>query len=159
MFLSRVGNNLQTMLPDARALRIHIYERLLDSGLPPTNREIASYFAVSDAEVKRALAELKIGKTVLVHPRTGEIWMAGPFSAVETPYRVIGRRAQWFANCAWDMLGVAMIANEPVRIESKCTDCDSPMSLQADPSRAPTDASVVHFLVPARRWYDDIGFT
>jgi len=87
--------------------------------------------------------------------------MAGPFAAAETPYRVIGRHIQWFANCAWDMLGVAVIANERVRIEARCTDCGEPMKLVVDPSEPPTDveSSVVHFLVPARRWYDDIGFT
>jgi hypothetical protein len=116
---------------------------------------------VPGPDAQRALAELKVGKTLLVHPETGEIWMAGPFSALETPYRVFGHGAQWFANCAWDMLGVAVIVNEPVRIEARCSDCGEPMSFQVDPARGsvrPNDA-VVHFLLPARRWYEDIGFT
>jgi hypothetical protein len=33
------------------------------------------------------------------------------------------------------------------------------MTILTDPSTAPTEDAVVHFLVPARRWYDDIGFT
>lgn len=102
---------------------------------------------------------LKIGKTVLPQPKTGEIWMAGPFASAESPYRVTGRGTTWWANCAWDMLGIAMIASEPVRIDTHCTDCLSPMTLRADPARAPSLDAVVHFLVPARRWYDDIGFT
>src|SRR5688500_5820341 len=147
------------MTPDPRTLRIQIYERIITRGKAPTSGEMANEFGVSPEEIRRALGELKIGKTLLVHPRTGEIWMAGPFSSVETPYRVVGSRAQWFANCAWDMLGVAMIADESVRIESRCTDCGAPMSVRADPRKAPAEDGVVHFLVPARRWYDDIGFT
>jgi hypothetical protein len=147
------------MQPDDRALRVRIYEWILERGSPPTSTELAGSLDATPEEIRRALAALKIGKTVLLAPRTGEIWMAGPFSAVETPYAVRGARTRWFANCAWDMLGVAVLANEPVHIETQCTDCKAPISLSAEPDRPPTDPSVVHFLVPARRWYDDIGFT
>lgn len=147
------------MLPDAVALRVRVYDWLLERGAPPSSDELADHFRTTSADVKRALAELKIGKTVLVHPETGEVWMAGPFSAAPTPYRVIGSRTQWYANCAWDMLGVALIANETVRIETRCTDCEQPLSLTASPTSPPDEDAVVHFLVPARRWYDDIGFT
>lgn len=147
------------MTPTSSELRIHIYERLLDIGRPPTSQEIATHFAISQTDARRSIADMKIGKTVLPDPQTGEIWMAGPFSAEPTTYRVIGSRAQWSANCAWDMLGVAMIAGEEVRIEAQCTDCGSPMLLRANPRSAPDAEGVVHFLVPARRWYEDIRFT
>ena len=120
---------------------------------------MADEFGVSPEEIRRALGELKIGKTLLVHPRTGEIWMAGPFSSVETPYRVVGSRAQWFANCAWDMLGVTMITRERVTIDARCGDCHEPIRISADHESPPREPFVVHFLVPARRWYDDVGFT
>jgi hypothetical protein len=168
------------MPPSDRDLRIGVYEWIVERGMPPSNRELAASFGVAERDLTRALAALKIGKTVLVHPRTGEIWMAGPFAATESPYKVIGRKNHWFANCAWDMLGVAVIVNEPVRIEARCTDCDEPMTLDVEPrvdfvmvreSKGSSDpdrsmggaylgmTTVVHFLVPARRWYDDIGFT
>ena len=86
--------------------------------------------------------------------------MAGPFAAAESPYRVVGSNVRWWANCAWDMFGVAMIANEKVRIDTSCADCRAPMTLHADPARPPSDDGVVvHFLVPARHWYEDIAFT
>lgn len=147
------------MVPDDRALRVRIYEWILERGSPPTSTELARSFDATPEEIKRTLASLKVGKTVLLAPSTGEIWMAGPFSAVETPYRVRGAGARWFANCAWDMLGVAVLVNEPVQIDARCTDCAAPISLPAEPGRAPTHPGVVHFLVPARRWYDDIAFT
>jgi hypothetical protein len=143
----------------ARDLRIHIYDRLLESGRPPTCAEIGKHFHLSESEARRTIAEMKIGKTVLPDPKTGEIWMAGPFAAQPTTYRVVGSRTQWFANCAWDMFGVAMIAGEKVRIEAQCTDCGAPMHMHADPRTVPTDEGIVHFLVPARRWYEDIRFT
>jgi Alkylmercury lyase len=149
------------MLPGATALRMHVYDQLLRSGSPPTIDEIAAVFDCDVTEARRALADLRIGKTILVHPRTGEIWMAGPFSAGETSYRVTGPEVRWFANCAWDMLGVAVLAAVPVRIDAACSDCGAPMSYHVDPADVPPEAlpGVVHFLVPARRWYEDIGYT
>ena len=146
-------------MPDSRELRIHVYDRLLATGYPPSTRELATHFDVTMPEVKRWLADLKIGKTILVHPHSGEIWMAGPFAASQTPYRVSGSDVTWWANCAWDMLGVAMIARQSVRIDAQCTDCGAAMTIDASPERPPGTDAVVHFLVPARHWYDDIGFT
>ena len=146
-------------MPDARALRIHIYDWLLERGTPPTLRELSRHFGEPETDLRRAVADLRIGKTVLPHPTTGEIWMAGPFASAESPYRVAGRKAWWWANCAWDMFGVAVIANEAVRIDARCADCGAAMALRGDPNREPTEDAVVHFLVPARHWYDDIGFT
>lgn len=85
--------------------------------------------------------------------------MAGPFASEESPYRVSGKRTTWYANCAWDMLGIAMIAHEWVSIDATCTDCGEPLRFSADPDSPSPEDFVVHFLVPARRWYDDIGFT
>ena len=84
---------------------------------------------------------------------------SGPFASEKTDYKVAGRRTTWFANCAWDMLGVAMIARERVTIETRCGDCGEAIQLRADHESPPRESLVVHFLVPARRWYDDIGFT
>ena len=144
---------------DPVALRIFVYDVLLDRGTPPSVNDIAGHFGAEPNEVRRALAELGIGKTILVHPRTGEVWMAGPFSAAATAYRVTRDHRQWWANCAWDMFGIAVIVGAAVRVETHCTDCDEPMSLVCDPAATPNGDGVVHFLVPARRWYDDIGFT
>ena len=144
---------------DPVALRVFVYDELIDRGTPPSVVAIADRFGVAPNEARRPLAELRIGKTILVHPQTGEIWMAGPFSASETPYRVTRGPRQWWANCAWDMFGVAVIVGATVRVDARCTDCGGAISLVCDPAAPPNDDAVVHFLVPARRWYNDIGFT
>jgi hypothetical protein len=145
---------------DARDMRIHVYDHIVTRGQPPSSREIAEHFGVERADALQALRTMKIGKTILPHPESGEIWMAGPFASSPTHYNVIGRDTHWWANCAWDMLGVAVIVKEPVRIEARCTDCAAPMTFEVDARReAIKDDSVVHFLVSAAHWYDDIGFT
>ena len=143
------------------ALRIFVYDLLIASGRAPMVAEIAAHFGVADVEARSALKALRIGKTLLVHPHTAEIWMAGPFSAAKTAYRVTGSRTSWWANCAWDMLGIPVIVGQTVEIEAACTDCGDAMHMRVDPVAGPPPNAegLVHFLVPARRWYDDIGFT
>jgi hypothetical protein len=145
--------------PGTTPLRVFVYDWILARGVPPTTAEIEVGLGGAPGSAREALAALKIGKTILPDPRTGEIWMAGPFAAAPSPYRVIGSRASWWANCAWDMLGVAVLANETVRIEATCTDCGEPIAFHVEPSAGTSERALVHFLLPARRWYDDIGFT
>ncbi len=134
---------------DTTALRIRIYDTLLATGRPPRLGN----------EERQQLATMKVGKTLVPHPQTGQVWMAGPFAAEPTPYKVTGA-VTWYANCAWDMLGIPFIAKERVRIVTRCAHCPEAMVLEASPAEPPSfEDAVVHFLVPARKWYDDIGFT
>jgi hypothetical protein len=145
---------------ESRQLLVHVYDQLLGRGTVPTSTEIAEHFDVAPDDALGALRELNVGKTLLTNPHTGEIWMAGPFSAVPTPYEVSAGGARWWANCGWDMLGIPVVADRRVHIDARCTDCGEPMTFDVDPRQQTLGAeAVVHFLLPARRWYDDIGFT
>ena len=144
---------------DTVALRRFVYTELVVGGAPPKATEIGQRFGVSEDSAKQALATLKIGKTIYVSPKTGEISMCGPFSAVPTDYRVSRDDTHWYANCAWDMLGIPFIIGRDVRVEASCGDCNEPIAIDASASRAPLLDAVVHFLVPAREWYKDLEFT
>jgi hypothetical protein len=145
---------------DSRQLLVFVYDQLLARGTPPTSGDIAAHFGTTPDQALLALSKMNLGKTMLPNPRTGEIWMAGPFSAVPTPYEVSADGVQWWANCAWDMFGIPIVADRPVRIDARCTDCGETMTFDIDPRQPTVSAEgLVHFLVPARRWYDDIGFT
>jgi hypothetical protein len=144
---------------DPTDLRVYIYDQILSSGVPPRIRNLATHFETTESEARDAIAALGIGKTVLPHPGTGEIWMAGPFASDPTPYRVRGKSVSWWANCAWDMLGIAFIAGERVDVDAVCAWSKVSLPLAVSPSRPPDPLCVVHFLLPARQWYDDIGYT
>jgi hypothetical protein len=140
-------------------IRSFVYDHLVESGSPPTLAEIAAHFGTTRDVARQELGALKIGKTILVHPESGEIWMAGPFSAARTDYKLVAGDRSWWANCAWDMLGIPMVLNTEVQGRTVCTDCGSSMTIDCSPLHPPTFDAVVHFLVPARRWYEDIAFT
>ena len=86
---------------DPDVLRVFAYDRIVDDGHVPTVAEIGAHFGVTTADARDAVRGIGIGKTLLAHPESGEIWMAGPFAAVPSPYRVTSRGRAWWANCAW----------------------------------------------------------
>jgi hypothetical protein len=146
---------------DPDALRVFAYDCIVDDGHVPSVAEIGAHFGATPADARDAVRRIGIGKTLLAHPESGEIWMAGPFSAARSPYRVTARGRAWWANCAWDMFGIVVLAGESADVEAVCTDCGVPMPMGVD-ARAgphPDTQGIVHFLVPARRWYEDIAFT
>ena len=147
------------MIPDATELRVFVYGQLIDHGAMPSLADIARRFSIAEADGRDAVRSAGLGKTLLPDPRTGEIWMAGPFSARPTTYRVRSGSRLWWANCAWDMLGIAAMVRHPVEVEALCTDCGEPMAMRVNPDDDLAVDAIVHFLIPARRWYDDIGFT
>lgn len=143
---------------DITTIRIALYDSIITRGDVPAPGALATTLGASEADVRAAILGQRIGKTILPHAN-GDIWMAGPFATESTPYRVSAGDRSWYANCAWDALGVASLVGEPVDIHARCTDCDEPMPMRVSPSDASVGSAVVHFLLPARRWYDDMGFT
>jgi alkylmercury lyase-like protein len=143
----------------AANIRVFIYDWIIAHGEPPLTQDIGAHVGMLPAEARYAIANLNIGKTVLCDPMSGEIWMAGPFAAGETPYRVVGSRASWFANCAWDSLGIAAIVGEDVCIEASCADCGDSMRVRVKRRSGVQGDGLVHLLLPVRDWYRDIGYT
>jgi hypothetical protein len=143
---------------DAR-VRHHIYATVVDRGLPPTIDELAASTNTASDVIRASLQRLAAARVVVTQPESGEILMAPPFSAVPTPFQVHTARHASYANCAWDALGVPVMLREGARIVSACGCCGEALSLDASLDRPPAARAVIHFAVPARRWWDDIVFT
>jgi hypothetical protein len=141
------------------SIHAFVYDRIIDDGVIPSIDDVAAHKTMTRNEVVAAIRSAGLGKTLLLDPRSNEIWMAGPFSATRTPYHVRAATRTWWANCAWDMLGVAALVRESVHIEARCADCGDSIELDVAPATETIGSLVVHFLLPATRWYDDIGFT
>jgi hypothetical protein len=113
-----------------------------------------------DPETEAAFRELHDAHALVLHPGTTEIWMLNPFSTVPTPHRAQAGGRWWYGNCAWDALGIPGALHADGRIESECADCGEPLVLEVrDGTLVEGDDLLVHILVPARHWWDDIGFT
>lgn len=144
---------------DTTALIHRVYDSVFERAHLPAASELAAAFGVDRDTIIESIRNANLGKTLVPDPHTGEIWMAGPFAARPTTHRVTAGARTWWANCAWDAFGIAALVDEPVEIHTECADCAEPVRLRVDAATQSVGDSVVHFLVPARDWYDDIGFT
>src|SRR5256885_783682 len=154
--------------PGATELRVFVYDTIARRGRPPASSEIGAHFGITPDDARGAVADAQLGKEMFPDPHTGEISIAGPIAGAPTPHRVYANGVTWFANSAWDMLGVAAMFMTEVTIETRCTDCGEPVKFVLDPLSFPAfhfvkgsldDKAIVHFHMPARHWQDDIAKT
>ena len=127
-------------------------------GRAPRAGEVAAAEGAAVADVEASWRRLHDAHALVLHPN-GAIRMANPFSAVPTAYRVDAGGRSWFANCAWDAVGICAALGTDGDIAAACPCCGDPIDL-AIRSATPSDESLLfHCLVPATAWWDDIGFT
>lgn len=143
-----------------RTVRLYVYGQFLERGGPPTAEEAAAALQATVAEVRAAFKRLAAEHVLVLSPLdSSRIQMAMPFSAVPTPFSVSAAGRTWWANCAWDALGIPAMLNADAEIASSCADSGDPLSLTVAEGGIGGDDAVVHLLVPAARWWDDIFFT
>ena len=141
-----------------RRVRHAVYQTFAEGGIP-LSATLARSLQLSVPAIHRAYQRLQDAHALVLDPRTHEVRMALPFSAVQTPHRVISGRQSWFANCAWDAFGIPALVNCDARCESTCADCDAPIIYRVEQGRLVDTHGVVHFAVRASKWWDDIEFT
>lgn len=143
-----------------RDVRLAVYRRIVEDGLPPTAPEIARGLGVSIVEIEASLRRLADGHVLVLAPGTPYVWMANPFSAIPTPFEVESGGRRYFGNCIWDALGIPACLHADARIRSSCPDCSEPLSLDVRDGQLDTPSEgVIHFAVPAAKWWEDIGST
>jgi hypothetical protein len=140
-------------------VRREVYDACMRRGAPPMVAEIATALGVTSEQAREALGRLATGRVVVLQPDSGEILMANPFSAVPTPFPVRLEAYSCYANCIWDALGVAAMLRQDAHIQTACGDCGQALELHIAGGQAQGEACVIHFAVPARRWWEDIVFT
>lgn len=144
------------MTPFQRRVRAAIYAWFRDQTSAPTSADLATALDVTRDDIAVALRVLA-DEHCLVLNRAGEVWMAHPFSAIETDCVVRVGDTHWFANCAWDALAILAIMGDGT-FDTKSPATGEALRFTAEGGRV-TGEGVVHFLVPAREFWADIGHT
>lgn len=142
-----------------RTVRLHIYRHFVETGKPPSAAEAARALDQVPAAVEESYRRLAAGKAIVLAPPTTNIWMAHPFSAVSTPYRVRTGRGSYWANCAWDALNIAALLRVDAQTDARCPDCHVELSMAVRAGALASPEGVIHFAVPPRHFWDNIGFT
>jgi len=146
----------ETLLWEIRAF---VYRHFANTTRPASVEETASHFALTQGEVAAAYEELQRRHALFLKPGTSDILMANPFSGVETSFKVYANNKTYFANCAWDSLGIPAALQVDAIIEASCAQTADLIRLQITDQQIQSSNALVHFLIPFKDWYDDLVFT
>ena len=142
-----------------RRVRLAVYRHFVERGGAPTPAELSGAVGEGPDRIAESLERLAEAHVLVLHPDTRRVWMAMPFSGIPTAFRVRTARGEWWANCAWDALGISAMLETPAEVITTCGDCGDPPPVRTTGRGLAVGAGVVHFAVPASEWWADIGFT
>lgn len=139
-------------------IRRATYRRFAELGRAPTAIEIAEAVGEDEMVVRAAWVRLHDAHAVVLDS-IGELRMVNPFAAKPTDFRVDADGRSWWANCAWDAFGIGAALDVDSEFDTHCPDCAEPIHVRVRDRRPDDTGPVFHVLVPAREWWNDIGFT
>jgi len=141
------------------AVRLALYREFVRTASPPKAEALAACMQSSTAEIRAALERLAAGKAIVLQPESREILMANPLCAVPTPFRVQTRGHSFFGSCVWDGLGIMAVLRSDSVLDTSCACCGEAMTIGVRGGEIVPASGVIHFAIPAKRWWENIVFT
>ena len=140
-------------------VRHFVYNHFVDTTHPPSIDDTAAHFNISTEEAGAYYKELDNRHAFFLDPGTLNIRMAWPFSAIPTDFKVHANGKTYYANCAWDMLGVPALLQCDVVMDAKFTESNESVQLEVKDGQVTNSELLIHFPVAFSHWYDDLVFT
>ncbi len=140
-------------------VRQAVYRHFAEEAQRPSAEEIATAVRATEAAVLAAYARLAGQRLLVLEEDGASIRMAPPFSGVPTQHVAVVGGRRYFANCAWDVLGVLAALKAPGRVESRCEQSGEPLALRVGLEGPEASDWLFHCAVPAAHWWDDIVYT
>lgn len=141
------------------AVRLQIYRHFAETGRAPTAAEVAARLGQPPPTVEASYQRLAAARAIVLAPSTLNIWMAHPFSAVPTPYPVKTAHRSYWANCAWDALNLPALLGVDSHTVTRCPDCEATLTVRIEGGALVPTEGMIHFAVPPRGFWENIGFT
>ena len=140
-------------------VRMYVYTQMVETSAAPSVAETAHALGRSEAEIACAYRALADAHMLVLRPGSHTVWMAMPFSNMQTAFTVIAGGRAYYANCAWDAFGIPALLGIDARIFTTCADCGGVLERKVANGQLPETRGVVHFALPARRWWENVGYT
>ena len=140
-------------------IRHFVYQHFAETTLPPSVDETARHFNISTEEATEYYKELHNRHAFFLDLESMTVRMANPFSGIPTDFKVYANGKTYFANCAWDMLGIPAALHTDAVIEAKFTESNELVQLEVKDGKVTNGDLLVHFPLPFAHWYDDLVFT
>jgi hypothetical protein len=140
-------------------VKLAAYRHFAETGRRPSPEAISGRVGSDVATVLEAYGRLRAKRMLVLEPDGESIRMASPFSGVATQHVVLVDGRQYFANCAWDALGIIAALQKPGEVHSRCEQSGERFHLHVGLDGPEPSGWLFHSLVPAAKWWDDIIFT
>jgi Alkylmercury lyase len=141
-------------------VKLNIYDTIARTTQPPTTLDVARALDAPLPEVEAAFARLHSKRLLVPEPvDPSRIRMAPPFSGIPTPFPVKVGDQLFYANCAWDSLGIPAALHQDAVIEASDAHTAEPIKLEIVNGTPIDQPCVIHFAVPAALWWQDIIYT
>ncbi len=138
------------------AIRTRVYEFFVERARAPRYTDIATEFGISEREARAAYRRLHDAHALLLEPGGDRIRILNPFSAIPTAYTVEVGQQRYFANCAWDMLGIPGMLGTDALIRAKLEVVSKTVGIPVVGGEPQPDRDyLVNFSVPFKDWYAD----
>ena len=139
--------------------KLAIYQHFAAVGSRPSVDDVAARVGAAVPEVREAFKRLRAQRVLVLEQDEQSIRMAPPFSGVPTQHRVSSAGVSYYANCAWDALGIPAALRQPATVHSRCEQSLAPLELTVSDQGLEAPGWLFHCVVPASQWWDDIVFT
>lgn len=140
-------------------IRHFVYQHFADTTMLPSVDVTAAHFNISPEEATEYYKELHNRHAFFLDLETLTVRMANPFSGIPTDFKVHANGKTYYANCAWDMLGIPAALHADAIIEAKFTESNDLVKLEVKNGKVTNPDLLVHFPLAFSRWYDDLVFT
>jgi DNA-binding transcriptional MocR family regulator len=143
------------------SVRTAVYAFITEQTQPPTVDEMAARLGVTRERAELAYQRLNQRHALFLEPGTLSIRMAHPFSGIPTAFTVRANGRAYWANCAWDMLGISAALHADTEIDAHYADAaNTPAMLSVRGgqvfSHDGDTEGIIHFPLPFQHWYDDL---
>lgn len=140
-------------------LRYHINRFIFDNGFAPTVSELSKQSHTTAIEVEKGLKALSDNHALVLHPNSFDIWVAHPFALFPTLFWVTTSHKHWWGNCPWCSFGIASLTKEDTNISTKLKGHEEPLLIQIKNGKVVQENYVVHFPIPAGKFWDNVVYT
>ena len=139
--------------------KLAIYRLFAEKARRPSPEEVAERVGADAQRILAAYTRLRAQRVLVLEADGASIRMAPPFSGVPTQHVALVEGKRYFANCAWDALGVIAALQKTGEVHSRCEQSGEPLYLEVGLEGPTPSTWLFHCLVPVAKWWDDIGFT
>jgi len=140
-------------------VKLAVYRHFVETAGRPSPEQVAERTGLKARDVLEAYPRLRAQRVLALEEDGVNIRMAPPFSGVPTQHVVSAAGKEYYANCAWDALGVLAALHQPGVVHSRCEQSGELLHLRVSLDGPDPSPWLFHSLVPASKWWDDIVFT